>query len=323
MITQSLALCVPAYNAAEFLPLLLESAVSQTIPFDEIWVYDDCSSDNTGEVAAAFGATVIRGDVNSGCSFGKNELAKRTSCDWIHFHDADDALYPNFVEQARHWMKDDAPDIILFGYEEVAGECRAVKKFDNSQLRSDPISYTIREHINTICGIYRRRPFLAAGGFDLDPLVLYNEDTAMHCQLARAGLTFGSDPSVTVINYRRANSMSSANQKKCSRAQYQVMRKVAENVGNNYALEISEKLWRIATGSATHLDWENVDLCVSLAKSLNSQYPMNVDWMFKLLCKGNPHLAIRIREFLIRILKPALRSKPRISPLFFRRTETL
>jgi hypothetical protein len=31
----SLALCIPAYNAAKYLPRLLESAISQQIPFDE------------------------------------------------------------------------------------------------------------------------------------------------------------------------------------------------------------------------------------------------------------------------------------------------
>jgi len=37
----SLALCVPAYNAAAFLQRLLESANAQTVPFDEVLVYDE------------------------------------------------------------------------------------------------------------------------------------------------------------------------------------------------------------------------------------------------------------------------------------------
>jgi len=323
MTEQTLALCIPAYNAAEFLPRLLRSAAAQTIPFDEIWVYDDCSDDNTGELAATFGAKVVRGEVNRGCSFGKNELASRTTCDWIHFHDADDALYPNFVEQARKWMHDGAPDVVLFGFEEVAGDNRAINMFDNEALRSDPISYAIRNHINTICGVYRRSAFLAVGGFDLDPLVLYNEDSAMHCRLAREGLTFAADPTVTVINNRRTTSMSSDNQAKCSRAQYQVMRKMIEAVGSKYAVEISEKLWGIATASATFLDWENVDACILLAKSLQSPFPGDGSLFFKLLCRCNPYLALRIRELIIRMLKPHLRRNPRINSFNLRQTESI
>jgi len=323
MSEQTLALCVPAYNAAEFLPRLLESARAQTVAFDEVWVYDDCSSDDTGEVAAAFGARVVRGDVNRGCSFGKNALAQRTTCDWIHFHDADDALYTNFVEQARKWMRDDAPDVVLFGYEEVEGERRAINRFDSEALRADPLAYAIRNPINTICGIYRRRAFVAAGGFDLDPQVLYNEDKAMHCRIARAGLSFAADPAVTVINYRRPNSMSLANQQKCSRAQYQVMRKMAGAVADRYAADISEMLWKTATAAASFLDWQSVDDCLKLARALKREVPSDLEPSFKLLCRCNPHLAFRVRELMIRLLKPRLRDRPRIRPFFVSQFDSL
>ena len=47
----TIALCIPAYNAAWCLPKLLKSANDQLIPFDEILVYNDCSTDNTEEIA--------------------------------------------------------------------------------------------------------------------------------------------------------------------------------------------------------------------------------------------------------------------------------
>src|SRR5690348_347154 len=85
----TLALCIPAYNAGRYLPRLLRAAHAQEgPPFDEILVYDDCSTDDTAAIAGAYGATVIRGDVNRGCSFGKNQLAQRAVSDWIHFIDA-------------------------------------------------------------------------------------------------------------------------------------------------------------------------------------------------------------------------------------------
>src|ERR1051326_8043102 len=114
----TLAMLIPAYNAAGYLPRLLDSAMRQTQPFDEIWVYDDCSNDGTAAVAERYGARGVRGDINCGCSHGKNRLAAETSCDWIHFHDADDELMPNFVECARTWMSDGRFDVVLFAYEE-------------------------------------------------------------------------------------------------------------------------------------------------------------------------------------------------------------
>lgn len=309
----TLALCIPAYNAAIYLPRLLESALAQTIQFDEILVYDDCSTDNTGEVATKFGAKVVRGEVNRGCSHGKNILAKYTICEWIHFHDADDALYPNFVEQAHKWMQlENRPDVVLFDYEwrlHETDEVIGFRKFNDAQLRNDAISYNIREQINPFCGLYHRAAFLQAGGYDTDPSILYNEDVAFHCRLAIAGLKFAADPTVTVINYCRSNSMSSANQIKCCRAQFHVMRKVAEAVNGKYSTEIAQKLWQIAGVSAAQLDWENADNCVDLAKSLSNKIPEEVSTIFQLIGKWSPHFAIRFREWFIRLLKPQHRKQ--------------
>src|SRR5690349_18185438 len=100
----TLSLCIPAYNAANYLPRLLTSARNQDIPFDEILVYNDCSTDDTENVAQKYGAKVINGDINRGCSHGKNRLAEISTCDWIHFHDADDDLLPQFTTLAHKWM---------------------------------------------------------------------------------------------------------------------------------------------------------------------------------------------------------------------------
>lgn len=307
----SLALCIPAYNASSFLSRLLDSVRAQTIPFDEMWLYDDCSSDDTGKIAAEFGVNVVRGETNKGCSFGKNTLAAKTSCEWIHFHDADDALYPNFVEQCHKWMfLKEPPDVVLFDYEsrdDATGQFIGIRHFDDAALRTDAIAYTIREQINPFCGLYLRESFLRAGGYDLDPLVLYNEDVAMHCQIARAGLTFATDPTVTVINYWRTNSMSAANQIKCARSQFQVMNKSAQSLSDRYHSDIAARVWAIAGVSASYLDWENADSCISLAVSLAGKIPPEGSALFGKLCHINPYLAIRAREYLIRLLKPHLR----------------
>ncbi|PZO19280.1 MAG: hypothetical protein DCF25_08845 [Leptolyngbya foveolarum] len=314
MNTPSIALCIPAYNAAACLPRLLQSAKAQTISFDEIWVYDDCSTDNTAEIAQQLGATVVTGETNLGCSHGKNVLAERTHCDWIHFHDADDELYPNFVEVARRWMlREDCPDVVLFDYEwrdEETNAMLSTRHFDSNQLGKDPISYAIQEQINPFCGLYRRSAYLMAGGYDTDPLVLYNEDVAFHCRMAIAGLTFAAEPTITIINYHRKNSMSAANQQKCTRAAFHVMQKVAAQVGEKYAKDIGQKLWGIAGISASRSDWKTARDCVSLAISLNCKAPTHTSCLFRLACILNPYCAMYLREHIIRMLKPALRQLP-------------
>jgi glycosyltransferase involved in cell wall biosynthesis len=306
----TLALLIPAYNAAGFLPRLLGSAAAQTRAFDEIWVYDDCSTDDTASVATALGAKVFRGDVNRGCSFGKNALTKLTSCEWVHFHDADDELLPEFVERAHVWMKEDAHDVIVFesvARDEKTGAYGEETKHISALLSEDPVKYTLHTKINSICGVYRRSAFLAAGGYDTDPAVLYNEDVAMHCSLARAGLRFCADPAVLIVNWRRAESMSNANQAKCFRAQYHVMLKAKINdTQSSYSADIAERLWEVAAAAASVLDWETADASANLAFQLAGM-PRSQSGLFRALCRLRPSIALRIREGLIRLVKPRYR----------------
>ncbi|WP_420457534.1 glycosyltransferase family 2 protein [Rubrivirga sp.] len=311
----TLALCIPAYNAAWCLPRLLESAAAQTVPFDEVVVYDDCSPDDQVAVAERFGARVVRGEVNVGCSAGKNRLAEATDCDWVHFHDADDELKPMFVEEAWKWMAlgDEAPDVVLFSYEERDNETGSpidTRRFDDAALRADPVAYTIREQVNPFCGIYRRSAFLAVGGYDLDPDVLYNEDVAFHCRMARAGLSFRADPAVTVINHRVMNSMSQANGAKCVRAQYHVMRKAAEHALPQHQPLVAGRLWEIAGVAGSYLDWGTADAALRLARQLGGPVPGAGagSAAFRAVATVAPRSALRFRERVVRALRPQLRT---------------
>jgi glycosyltransferase involved in cell wall biosynthesis len=307
----TVAMLIPAYNAAGFLPRLLESATQQTEPFDEIWVYDDCSTDETRVVAERYGAKVVRGDVNRGCTYAKSVLVEKTTSDWVHFHDADDLLLPNFITTSSKWMTSEDVDVVAFGCEERwenSGELISVAVPDDGALITDVIDYIIRVKINAISGIYRRRSFLAAGGFDLDPDVHYNEDQACHCKLARAGLRFRGDPIVTVVNLRRHSSMWTANQDKCLRAHYQVMRKALMAPGGESHKEaIAERLWDVVGGSASLLDWRTADEAATLAIQLAEPSLAPSGHLFRILCRFSPRFALRVRECFIRVLKSRLR----------------
>ena len=311
MTKAKIAMLIPAFNAASHLPRLLKSAARQTEPFDEIWVYDDCSTDNTAEIAEQFGARVVRGDVNRGCSYGKNVLAAQTEAEWIHFHDADDELKPNFVQLARRWTIDPQFDAVLFAFEErddATGAYLSYHAFNKSELARDPRSYAIRHQINSICGLYSRPRFIAAGGYEGDPEVLYNEDAAMHIRLAFAGLSFGAESDVAIINYRRSNSMSSGNRLKCLQAQYNVMRKTVMREGTAlYCMDISRRLWQIAECLAAELDWETADKSVKLAVRLTGLDGLPEGSLFRMLNLVSPAFAIRLREWMIRAARPGLR----------------
>jgi glycosyltransferase involved in cell wall biosynthesis len=310
----TLALCVPAYNAAGFLGRLLDSARQQTVPFDECWVYDDASTDHTAQLAADLGAQVVRGEKNAGCSHGKNAVATRSQCSWLHFHDADDALEPNFVECAQKWMTLPAgPDVVFFNYRTLdheSGRELGTREFDAAALRHDALRYCLSEQINPFCGLYRREPFLRAGGWDEDPLVLQSEDQAGHLRLALAGLRFDADPAYTVINYVRAGSMTTSNLPGAQRSTFHVLRKAATALAGRHADILARRLWFTAGLSGAYGDWDNADRAAELALKIEPTGPAEGSKWFRRLAKRRPRLALRLRERFIRIFRPAQRANP-------------
>ena len=308
----TLALCIPAYNATGFLGRLLASARAQTVPFDEIWVYDDASTDGTDALARELGAQVVRGDANAGCSHGKNVIAARCTSTWLHFHDADDTLEPHFVATARPWMeRADAPDVVFFNYRTLEDETEhplGTREFDGTALRADALGYCLAEQINPFCGLYRREPFLAAGGWDEDFQVLQSEDQAGHLRLALAGLRFDADPACTVINYIRAGSMTTSNLAGAQRSTYHVLAKGAAAAPARYHGIIARRLWITAGFSGAYGDWENADRAADLALRLAPAMSVPGGLVMRLAGRRWPRLALRLREHLIRLFRPSTRT---------------
>jgi len=295
-------LCIPAYNAADFLPRLLQSAQNQHIPFDEILVYDDCSTDNTADVAKEYGAVVITGKVNAGCSTGKNNLAAVATSEWLHFHDADDDLLPNFTQVAHRWINNsNSPDIILMQYQYkdvVTGAIYWEPHYDSDALKEDAVKFNIVNKVVNFA-VIRKAPFLNIGGFNLDPAVLYNEDRAFYTKAAIAGLSFGYEPELTCINYYYPGSMSANNKSKCARASLNVWKSVIEKTGNKYSREVAAQLLHNATFSATASDWLTTSDSIKKAREIDptvmpfgSKY---FQWLYKIL----PYHSFLIREFVL------------------------
>jgi glycosyltransferase involved in cell wall biosynthesis len=312
-----LALLVPAFNAERHLDRLFDSVEAQTEPFDDIQVYDDASTDRTAAIAEARGARVVRGATNVGPSRGKNELANASSADWVHFHDADDALHPEFVTRARAWIARDDADVVLFATEDRDDETGRVLRrrlWDDAALQTDAVRYAIRETI-TNCGIYRRRAFVAAGGFNLDPAVKYNEDQAVHLRLALAGLRFRADDLPGVVIYQRHGSMSSGHRIECARAEIAVLAGAAEATGRRYAADIGARLWRLAGVAAGYGDWPAVRRSLACARDLGYRVPSEEHWAVRALARFTPYGAVAAREASIRLLKPHLRAgMPAVTP---------
>ncbi len=95
-----LTVMIPAYNEAQVIGDTLQSLGSQTRRPDKILVVDDGSSDDTGQIAASWGAEVVRPASNTGFKAGAMNLGLGyVETEWLVTLDADTILAPDALEE--------------------------------------------------------------------------------------------------------------------------------------------------------------------------------------------------------------------------------
>ncbi|MBX9745635.1 MAG: glycosyltransferase family 2 protein [Hyphomonadaceae bacterium] len=317
MTAPTIALLVPAYNASRFLPRLIDSARRQSPAFSEIWIHDDCSTDNTAEVARALGANVVTSTINIGCTAGKVRLLEKTSCDWVHFHDADDEILEGFTSAAQNTIRANPfVDAIIVGTEErsdIDQAHHAVNIPNAAELAQSPFLFSIKYQVNAICGIYRRPALLETRALSVSDEERYNEDQAIQLNLVTAGARFACIERVLVRSYLQPASMHRSNKLKCLQSQFHVMmRALGHDPSQFHRTEIGEafsvQLWRIAAGAASCGDFFLADRAIELSRRLSFVPREAGGSLFRVLASLAPKFAVRWRECMIRTYKPHLRA---------------
>ena len=96
----SISVVIPAYNASKHIAETLGSVLRQSFPADEVLVIDDGSTDDTGAIAARFGAPVrVIRTPNSKLPAARNLGVREAKSEWIALIDSDDLWEENKLER--------------------------------------------------------------------------------------------------------------------------------------------------------------------------------------------------------------------------------
>lgn len=228
------AVLIPCFNAAEYLPDLFETIRLQTRKFDEIICYDDCSSDNTAEVAATLGATVIVGKVNKGAAFARNQLINATTADWIHFHDADDLLHTEYLEKISNAITDEHTQILtnIEVADKVTKQVIGYSWYKGLNTTADQLEFFLRNVGLASMGLYHIDAVKAIGGF-WDEL-RGNEDPDFHIRMAAAGYNFRTVDEVLIYKREHSTSFSSQNWLRCNIDKLKCIEKYMQMLDKKY-----------------------------------------------------------------------------------------
>jgi len=103
--TAPITLVIPAYNRSQLITETLNSALNQSLKFEEIIVVDDGSTDDTPSTLAKFGdrITVVR-TPNQGVQVARNIGIERARTELVALLDSDDLLEPDYLQTMGTWM---------------------------------------------------------------------------------------------------------------------------------------------------------------------------------------------------------------------------
>ena len=96
------SIMMPAYNAGKYIGRAIESVLAQTYENWELVIVDDCSTDNTYEIAASYKdprIRILRHEQNMGVGLSRNDALSASSGQWVAVLDADDEWLPERLER--------------------------------------------------------------------------------------------------------------------------------------------------------------------------------------------------------------------------------
>lgn len=118
------SIITPTWECANFIAETIKSVMAQTYQNWELLIQDDCSKDNTLEVARPFmeADTRIKYECNaqnSGAAITRNNALRRAKGRWIAFLDSDDLWLPEKLEHQLMFMVENDYSFSYTGYEEI------------------------------------------------------------------------------------------------------------------------------------------------------------------------------------------------------------
>lgn len=116
------SIIMPSYNTAKFIAESIDSVLAQTYANWELLIVDDCSTDNTDEVAATYTdprIKYVKNEKNSGAAVSRNKALAMASGKWIAFLDSDDLWTPDKLEKQIAFMQQNNYHFSYTRYEEI------------------------------------------------------------------------------------------------------------------------------------------------------------------------------------------------------------
>jgi GT2 family glycosyltransferase len=203
---------VPLHNRADLLESLLDSIGRQTVPFAEVVVVDNASTDGAAELARRRGARVIEMGENAGFARAVNQGWRSAATDWVAILNSDVELDSRWLERlsdgvgeagyATGMILDATNRNAIDGTYDLMSRAACAWRAGHGDLRGSEEPSRIAIAPGTAC-IFRRDLLDRLHGFD-ERYGSYLEDVDLGLRCLRAGFTGAYVPDAVAYHHGSA-----------------------------------------------------------------------------------------------------------------------
>lgn len=223
------SIITPAYNAAPFLKITIESVQAQTFTDWEMIIVDDCSKDDTFQIASSLAAQdyrikVLQNNKNSGVAITRNKALDIAVGEYIAFLDSDDLWLPQKLEKQIGFMDTGQYVLSYTNYQKFNSD---TGQRYNKVIRAPAIMTAKRIYGDTSIGcltvmVNRNK----SGPFHMPPLGHTEDNITWQGILAKGFTAYRLDEVLSL--YREGNSSLTSGKKKAAKQQWQTYREYYE-----------------------------------------------------------------------------------------------
>jgi glycosyltransferase involved in cell wall biosynthesis len=246
-----IAICIPAYKAAQFLPETLGTVQAQTFSDWELVVVEDGSDDGTEAIIQDFAERVsqpvhyLRHSKNQGLTATRNTGIAAAEREWIAILDADDLWEPEHLARCVETLREGDFSLVHGGsvlFDSDSGRILEERAPSSKARAAVPESVFTQDYIiQPSSVILEKALWEKTGGFNPD--FQHVEDLEMWLRCLRAGTRIGYSGHLTCHYRKHALAMS----------------------GESYPMAAA-----FARVYAQHLDWEVIPGSLRKAKAFHS-----------------------------------------------------
>jgi len=180
-----ISVVIPSYNKAEFIEDAIRSVLAQDYPHKEVIIFDNCSTDGSGEIFQRYPSLHVFREPDKGQSDALNKGFAAARGDVVAWLNADDYFLPGtFARVAQYMVEHPEIDVLYGDYYWVDKQGNFIKELRLLDFNL-PMSIYCGMNIPGTLAFFRKRIF--EEGHYLDTSFRYLMDMEFVTRLGRSG----------------------------------------------------------------------------------------------------------------------------------------